>query len=177
LHNHLTWSSDCILKIDGKMVGRFRLESKGWYVITRPAHDQRRFLFIAEEENQRMGFSKGDEGLIEAHFIPSEEASACLKSLQGRSRSFKRMKSSANFSSSQDASAFNSSSPSSSSSSSSSSSASSLASSSHSSAKARVGRTASGSNSSQTYIPKKVSRNQLRENESVTIRIRLVVEE
>ena len=91
LYNDLMYPSDCLLKIDGKSVGRFRLEKRGWYPITRPINDQRRFLFVAVDESNGEEGNRHEEGTIEAMFIPSEEAASHMRNQRSRSRSRRLM--------------------------------------------------------------------------------------
>lgn len=71
------------LKIDGNMVGAWRIPARGKIELERPVNDPGRFTFFetGSREAKIAGLSSSDEsGVIEARFIPEVENDADLSS-------------------------------------------------------------------------------------------------
>lgn len=91
----MTNSSDSrvnvILKIDGEVMGKWRINARSEIIIERPAHSNRKFTFVKEtsSEGRMAGVKPNDKnGLIEVTFIPEKEPIYLSRTLGGELKSY-----------------------------------------------------------------------------------------
>lgn len=69
---------DCIIRVDGKEVGTWRLSPRGAATIERPVNDTGQFTFYASGSKEALisdesNISAQDSGLVTAEFVPGKE--------------------------------------------------------------------------------------------------------
>jgi hypothetical protein len=72
--NNTDLHANAILRIDGEIMGKWRLNAYSDIIIERPTHNNRKFIFVREDswEGGMGGIKKGDNmnGVVEVTFIP-----------------------------------------------------------------------------------------------------------
>jgi hypothetical protein len=72
--NNTDLRANAILRIDGEIMGKWRLNAYSDIIVERPTHNNRKFIFVREDswEGGMGGIKKGDNmnGVVEVTFIP-----------------------------------------------------------------------------------------------------------
>ena len=76
--NNTDLRANAILRIDGEIMGKWRLNAYSDIIIERPTHNNRKFTFVQEDswEGKMGGIKQGDNmnGIVEVTFIPEERS-------------------------------------------------------------------------------------------------------